>query len=276
MCSVKTKINILNPINTSIVKEKKTRKLPNSNWPLVDLDKINKILRTYKGFMNCGQLPKGKHRTYLLDAVSSGCEDQIIYNYITNKLFKQEVLDDINDILKYYPDSLFCSEGFLFNRSGCTPLVMACFNINLPLSVIKILLEKGASICQPYLCEQKEITIVEDLFNSLFESDRSRWEALYDVFLPYLTDTQKNFLQTKIVFSENKTNEQNVSESHNECNVNNNYSNNDNNTNDNTNNNNNYDNNINNVFVHDADLIKNTQNSLLLATFNTDSFLVLE
>lgn len=104
-------------------------------------------------FDTCEEIDKGiipKDNSYpggppqLLDALFSGCPLPLAR--FTKEKYTPQVEEDIKLILEVMPDSLNCTMGQLRLVDNVTPLAAACYNGNIPIHIIELLLKKGANM----------------------------------------------------------------------------------------------------------------------------------
>lgn len=77
--------------------------------------------------------------------------------------FSKEQEDDFKEIIRLMPRSLQCNMGDLKCRSFVKPIVMACFNEQVPLHVIEILLKNGANPNETLIFNERKIHVLVDL-----------------------------------------------------------------------------------------------------------------
>lgn len=108
--------------------------------------RIEELVKKYSIFNSDYERSKdiSKSPPQLLDAVSSGFAVSVLVQ--TFNKYSDEIGEDIKDIVRLMPNSIFCNMGRLRLRENLTPLAMACHNPNIPLNIIKFLLESG---CDP-------------------------------------------------------------------------------------------------------------------------------
>jgi hypothetical protein len=89
---------------------------------------------------------EGKNPHQLLDALSTGCKYRKPYSQDhTFTEYTHEIENDIKDMVRLIPQSMKCTIGALVYRTFIHPLAMACFNENIPISIIELLLKNGAN-----------------------------------------------------------------------------------------------------------------------------------
>lgn len=78
----------------------------------------------------------------LYDALMTDCD--LPYADSTFETFTNEIYDDIKLMIKYYPESINFKDGSLRCRNEVTPLFASCINHNIPLDIIRLLIDNGA------------------------------------------------------------------------------------------------------------------------------------
>lgn len=63
-----------------------------------------------------------------------------------------------------------------------SPLAMACLNSNIPVSVVELLLQKGANPLQTHLLNNRPITILEDVERNIEILGSERVTAIRELF----------------------------------------------------------------------------------------------
>lgn len=116
----------------------------------------------------------------LYDALLSGCS--LPFARSTMKHFTEEVERDIRDILAQDPDALLYAGGELRCRNGVTPLAAACFNPNVPLRVVKLLLNHGASPATTIRLNGCEQLLLDDLCDNVSKDRRDRIRVLFQEY----------------------------------------------------------------------------------------------
>jgi|GEM_PF-2086045 len=96
----------------------------------------------------------------LLDALSTGWERS---GKPTFSVYNQVIGEDIKEIVKLIPESINCVTRFLHQRrSGVHPLAVACFNENIPVDIIELLLKNGANPNATYHSGGDQISLLAD------------------------------------------------------------------------------------------------------------------
>jgi ankyrin repeat protein len=104
--------------------------------------------------------PKGN--PHLLDALFTGCT--LPYAVHSINAYTPEIEEDIKTIVKLTPQSIHCILGRLRCRNEVPPLGAACANPNIPIDIIKFLLEKGADPNATWKLNGERIRIIDDLY----------------------------------------------------------------------------------------------------------------
>ena len=109
---------------------------------------------------------------YLLDLMSSGCT--LPCGRGSREYFDQYFREDLKYILKNYDNCLNYPYGTLRCREEVSPLGMACININVPISIIDILLKNGANVNESHYLNGCKIKILNDLKYHVYDDNLNR------------------------------------------------------------------------------------------------------
>jgi hypothetical protein len=112
-----------------------------------------------------------------LDALFAGCK--LVYAYSSVRGYDEAVEKDIYDIVKLMPNSIHCNLGYIRSRHLITPLYAACVNENIPLHIVKLLLDSGADIEQKIYLNSKCIDILADIIKIV---SSTRYFAIHNMF----------------------------------------------------------------------------------------------
>jgi hypothetical protein len=157
---------------------------------LANLKKINILVNKYheyndryeKALDNLkGKKPKGN--PHLLDALFTECG--LPHAESSFKIYTTEIENDIKEIVKLTPQNMECTLGKLRCRKKVSPLVAACMNKNIPVSIIEFLLQRGANPNATLRLERKDISILLDLKNHLEIIGKDRLETIEKLFKKY-------------------------------------------------------------------------------------------
>jgi len=120
---------------------------------------------------------------YLLDLMSSGCTLQ--FGRGSREYFDQYFREDLKYILKNYDNCLNYPQGILRCREEVSPLGMACININVPISIIDILLKNGANINDYHYLNGYKIELLTDLNYHIYDDNlnRERTNQIVQIFI---------------------------------------------------------------------------------------------
>ena len=97
----------------------------------------------------------------LIDALFTGCNLPCCYS--TFEIFNNEILEDIKTIINLLPESINSTYGQMRCRINVTPLLAACYNSYIPLSIIELLVSNGANINHKINVNGYETDILSDL-----------------------------------------------------------------------------------------------------------------
>ena len=120
---------------------------------------------------------------YLLDLMSSGCT--FPFGRGSREYFDQYFREDLKYILKNYDNCLTYPQGILRGREEVSPLGMACININVPISIIDILLKNGANINDYHYLNGYKIELLTDLNYHIYDDNlnRERTNQIVQIFI---------------------------------------------------------------------------------------------
>ena len=113
----------------------------------------------------------------IYDMVLSGCD--LPYAKSTFGYLSSDIIDDLNLAIKLLPDSINYQSGYLRCRNNVSVLHAACINQNVPIHLIKLLIEKGANKDHKILLNGESINILDDLVNNI---PTSRFELIKVLF----------------------------------------------------------------------------------------------
>lgn len=127
---------------------------------------IFKLLKKYDYYQEyydniCPNLKNIITSPILIDALFTECN--LPYCYSTFEIFNNEILEDIKTIINLLPESINSTYGQMRCRINVTPLLAACYNINIPLSIIELLVSNGANINHKINVNGYDTDILSDL-----------------------------------------------------------------------------------------------------------------
>lgn len=128
----------------------------------VFLDDYNVSLDDYHQYKKRYHLNKNRGFPILIDILSSGINHLPLIRKSLNYI-DDMTLNDIVLCLTYFPDSVNSNYGGLRCRTFVGPFYFACLNENIPVSILKLLIEKGCCVDETLLVNGDEIKSLEDL-----------------------------------------------------------------------------------------------------------------
>lgn len=131
-------------------------------------------------FRQCSGLTVREKPPLLVDACFSGCFLPLAYS--SKQTFTEEVFNDIRDIIRLIPSSLESSYGQMRCRTRVTPLYAAVSNENMPIHVVRYLLEQGANVHDKIHLNNDPIDMLEDLYGNVVDERTHSIEELFKVF----------------------------------------------------------------------------------------------
>ena len=150
-------------------------------------DEYNRWIRfskyvKFKNYNNC-ENKNNWAGGYLLDLMSSGCT--LPNGRGSREYFDQYFREDLKYILKNYDNCLNYPQGILRCREEVSPLGMACININVPISIIDILLKNGANINDYHYLNGYKIELLTDLNYHIYDDNlnRERTNQIVQIFI---------------------------------------------------------------------------------------------
>jgi hypothetical protein len=152
------------------------------------LDNLIRVNELYKKYNVYNPLYKGRSNffylelTYdppqLLDALFAG--SILPFANSSVKYYNETVEKDINDIVKLIPNAIHCNLGMLRCRDLITPLYAACINENIPLHIVKLLLDNQADPKQLIRVNGYYVDLLTDIKACI---SLSRYYAVKTMFL---------------------------------------------------------------------------------------------
>lgn len=161
------------------------------NPVLRNLASINELMNKYWKYQKEFSYPEESFSTWALEKGLGGNPvllDALLTGYNQRRApcsvdaYSIAVEEDIKKIVRLNPSSLASNMGFLYARHGVTPLIAACFNQNVPLSVIEFLLQQGADANVKYSGPHGRGTFLEDTQSGLLPE---RINGIRELFLKY-------------------------------------------------------------------------------------------
>lgn len=158
---------------------------------LYNLKKIHGLVMKYNVY-NCRYEIKCESEKFdsgnpqLLDAIFSGCTLPCIDRSFSQ--YNPQSVEDIKTIVKLTPNSINCSLGTMRCAYFVTPLLAACVNQNIPVSITEFLLENGANPNKTILVNNNDwhmLKLLRELGNQ-FPADR--YQALETLFEKHGSD----------------------------------------------------------------------------------------
>ena len=90
------------------------------------------------------------------------------------------MLDDIKSILRICPSAILSNWGQLRCRTNIDPLYLACINNEVPLSIIKLLIQNGADINYKISLNGYQINVMDDMDITLNGTRISKIKTLFN------------------------------------------------------------------------------------------------
>ena len=103
----------------------------------------------------------------------------IPYSRSTFDTFNEEIQNDLHTMLELIPSCINSDYCHLRCRTNITPLYIACINEELPLSVVKLLINKGANKDHRIKVNGRSVGILDDIQS---ETDQQRFNQLVELF----------------------------------------------------------------------------------------------
>jgi hypothetical protein len=140
------------------------------------------------------------------NALSSGCDD---VPYAINRKVTQETVRDVKDMIELIPGSLECNQGRIRIRDSLTPLYIAIYNEDVPLSLVKHMIQRGANwnaklgfnyLAAPMLPDlESEVPFrTREVRRFIEEHKRSLRQELESTFFSDKVDDQGNPIRKRI------------------------------------------------------------------------------
>lgn len=165
------------------------------------LKRIHELLNKYNHYQSEYENPRIDSKTkrefnfkanpQLYDALQSDSDFNPFRS--TFRYYNQDIENDIKEIVKLMPQSVNCIIGQMGNsitgqiryREKMTPLHAACFNSNVPISIIEFLLENKANPNDFITLSQRPITILQDLRRNKEKLPGDRIPKIEELFRKY-------------------------------------------------------------------------------------------
>ncbi len=112
----------------------------------------------------------------LFDALASST------NIYHSAVFDYQTIDDVKDIVRLFPKSIDYSLGKARCRDDVNPLWVACYNKQIPFSIIELLLKSGANPNSTIKVCAKETEVIKDCKDNL---NNERYETILALFQKY-------------------------------------------------------------------------------------------
>lgn len=161
------------------------------NPKLINLKKIYDLIQKYKIYNSYYENPGKNYFTekdydplgnpQLLDMLYTGCT--LPYAKSTFNTYNISIENDIKEIIKLTPKSIFCNLGALRCRDEVTPLEIACCNTNIPIHIIEYLFQNGANVNETIKFNGYPCKIFYDL--DIVGLDFVRKESIKALFVKY-------------------------------------------------------------------------------------------
>ena len=136
---------------------------------------------------------KNQTSPLLIDVLFTGCNLPFA-RYSANptkEYFEKEMFEDIKTIIKYVPSAIHSTWGQLRCRTKVTPLYAAIINENIPIYIIKYLLDNGAYKNTNICVNNRKCNVLDDYyFCNVSENDSVNKEY-----------SKKRYLELKELFS---------------------------------------------------------------------------
>lgn len=107
------------------------------------------------------KLERGTFTPLLIDILCSGLNLPLANS--TFEYFQSFMIDDIKDILRICPTAVLANQGQLRCRFNVDVLYLACINQEIPLSIIKLLIQNGADVNYKINYNGYPIHVLEDM-----------------------------------------------------------------------------------------------------------------
>ena len=148
------------------------------------INKYNYYQDSYEKNIKIQSIYKSNHLVstlpILLDILFAGCD--LPYGFSTLENFNNDNYNDIKNIIKLIPNSINSNFGLLRCRTSVKPIHAACYNYNIPIYVIKYLLENGANKNDHILVNGYETDILDDLKENISSYRYNQIKKLFDTF----------------------------------------------------------------------------------------------
>ncbi len=146
-----------------------------------DLKRIHELINKYTVYNECYELFGDRFiNHHLLDAVFTGWD--LPGGKHSIGVYTQETEKDIKDIVRLTPQSLNCNEGQTRLTIKTPPLIVACINEKIPVSIVEFLLKSGANLYATCAGKESASYLVEENYT---EMDATRQHAILELLQKY-------------------------------------------------------------------------------------------
>lgn len=106
-----------------------------------------------------------KPKRFIYTLLGSECNLPFIPNYFEYKKIEY----DLKQIIELFPNLIHYSKGEMRCRRDISCLTLACFNENVSVDIIKLLIENGADVNHKILVNYEKTSIIDDIKNNNLE-----------------------------------------------------------------------------------------------------------
>lgn len=161
--TLKIKESYVNHINLKTILYHKTQNKTFIDEYTKDLHALFTLIKKYSYYETQYKMNE-PISSILIDLLCTGCT--LPYAESTYSVFTENTFDDLKEIIRIVPDSLHSQSGQLRCRHLLSPLDIACHNRNIPLYVIKYMVENGADMYHFYEVNEYKTHVLQEMNRS--------------------------------------------------------------------------------------------------------------
>lgn len=155
------------------------------HYKISDLKTLHHLVKKYKKYN--GEYDKSWKKSnanpHLIDVLFTGWPEQV-YGKHSLSTFTQETEKDIKELVRLTPQCLESHVGQVRLFGNITPLFVACLNVQIPVHIVKFLLESGANVNASI--DGINTPLIKAIYWSNVLNSEPREKAIQAIFEDYL------------------------------------------------------------------------------------------
>jgi hypothetical protein len=133
-----------------------------SEYNLKKIIKIFELIKKYNIYQEEYEFwGIGDFSPILYDAMLTGWV--VPYSKSSFKIFNNEIKKDVYDMINLMPECIQCKFGQLRCRTEVTPFIAACYNPNIPMEIVELLLKNGAQPNDGVMVNGNKTNLIKEL-----------------------------------------------------------------------------------------------------------------